>query len=665
MSIFPHPMIRRKRRPPETASDTGGVRAATAHAAGNAKPPASPAPNLSSENSAGILVESVSEGHCPKCERMMRFNGALPLSETICSSCGTGFLTPGRLDDFLLLERIGVGEMGEIYRALDETLHRSVAIKVVRAARADDKTLRERLHQEARAAASLCHPRVAQVHALGFSNGHPYLVMELVQGEDMNAKLQQEDRIEECAALRVAINVAEGLHALHKKGLTHGDIKPANIVLDDDGAAKLVDFGLSGMARRDSTGTIFGTPHYIAPESLRGERDSRGTDLYSLGATLYHLLSGRTPFQGADPTEIARARLVRPPDPIGRHAPDISPATQHIVTRLLNPNPVRRYPDAAALMTDMRKALNHLEPTVRHDRHSNSRAAHQAEKTAAQAPSGLRRYAGYLLLTGLSITLAFMVFRIIREQTMEPATSQSPAATAPPDPGLRIEPEGAEFALPAFPSEESIGWQLTDPGETTVATHGFSRILTPQWTSTGIGNTVSGSTVWKADGTLILQVEGHRRRRGRSVYRYAHTDAVGDVSFSAQLTGMQHLAKTGLMIRDHSDGYGSNLFFGVLDDGTLLLEMDHPGFPRQRILVSPDPLPLPFHLRMAREGDSFAAFVSEDGMAWQQVAEGTFPFPAQAKIGLAVTSHTPETIATVEFRDILLTAPTIKEHLAR
>lgn len=326
--------------------------------------PAPAAPPVSVGTGTGILAESLAEGTCPKCGKVVELGGAMPLSDTTCPGCGAKFMVPGKLAGFTLLDRIGAGEMGEIYRARDESLDREVAIKVVLADRAEESTLHERLSREARAAARLSHPHVAQVHALGFSNGHPYLVMELVRGEDMDVMLRKNGPVEERMAMRTAAEVTEGLVALHREGLTHGDIKPGNIILDREGSAKLVDFGLSGMSRRDGSRAIVGTPQYIAPEILRGSPDTPQTDIYSLGATLYHLLAGKPPFEGPTPQEVARARLLNPAEPISKHRPLLAPGTQRIVMKMIEADPARRYKDGKSLLADIRDVRKLLDSPV-------------------------------------------------------------------------------------------------------------------------------------------------------------------------------------------------------------------------------------------------------------------------------------------------------------
>ena len=328
---------------------------------GSADNPLPAASTLAAFATTRIGATSLDECACPRCGRFYSPTPGKPLEMFACLGCKHPFLIPGRIPGFHLVEKIGSGEMGEIYRAKDETLGRDVAVKIIRAQYASDDTSRERLRQEARAAARLSHPRVAQIFSLGFSNGQPYVVMELVQGEDMQVMVEREGRIGEHTALRAVLDVAEGLSSMHAAGMVHGDIKPGNIVLDRNGNAKLVDFGLAGMTRKDASGGIVGTPHYIAPELLRGASDSSRSDIYSLGATLYHVLTGQPPFDGKTPLDVAKARLTQPVVPVGVRVQGISRPTQRIVMRMLERDPASRYPDCSELAHDLRLAIKNFD----------------------------------------------------------------------------------------------------------------------------------------------------------------------------------------------------------------------------------------------------------------------------------------------------------------
>jgi serine/threonine-protein kinase len=616
----------------------------------SAKPPAGNGPGEErgsagpqAARATGIVASPVPDGTCPKCGAALHFGAAVPLTTTACTACGSVILVPGQLDGFRLVERIGEGAMGEIYRARDEALKRDVAIKVVHSAHAADAQHAERLRQEARAAASISHPHVAQVHALGFSNDHPYLVMELVHGEDMDARLRRAGVIDERTALQVAGEVIEGLGVLHRRGLTHGDIKPANIVLDEEGRAKLVDFGLSGMARRNGAGAIHGTPHYIAPELLRGAADTSQTDLYSLGATLYHLLAGKPPFAGQTPTEVVRARLAGPAEPLGQQNPRLSPGTQRIVMRLLASEPADRYPDCAAVAADLQAQLRQLDAPRTPPRPD-------AAETRRQKVSSRRRRAGYVLLTAVAAAEAVLLLRMRPggAPSRVPAASDgprdsaaAPAATAPADTPPEASPPEAASNLPS-----------PEPPA-------FARRLDPNWFSVNLGESVRGSTVWR-NGALIILSDGAALMQEADDCRYVHTGVTGDFSFAAELGAIattDPMAQTGLLVRQGRETDAPGIFLGLQGDGYLVLIRRPSGGPAETIRRSDSSVFLPCRLVLARQGRRFRAAVSSDGATWQPFADCTLDLAPTIRVGLAVTAHAPGRMATAEFRELTLRVP--------
>ena len=592
----------------------------------------------------GIVARPVPDGTCPKCGAAMRFGVAVPLSTTACTACGSIILVPGQLDGFRIVERIGEGAMGQIYRARDEALKRDVAIKVVHSAHTADEQHAERLREEARAAASISHPHVAQVHALGFSNGHPYLVMELVHGVDMDARLRREGKIDEHAALQIAAEIVGGLGLLHRRGLTHGDIKPANIVLDEEGRAKLVDFGLSGMARRDGSGAIHGTPHYIAPELLRGAVDNSQTDLYSLGATLYHLLAGKPPFAGSTPTDVVRARLNGPAEPLGHHNPRISPGTQRLVMRLLAADPRQRHPDCAALADDIQAQIRHLEappaPPIQET----------PESAAALRRAARRRRAGLAALVAVTLVEAAVLLNMLLghgSARRSVAPHGTPAATAAPGTAPADEPATLQpFAEPGLPVP------LPEPPA-------FTRRIEPGWFSVNLGASVRGSTVWR-QGALLVLSDGAGLMLDRDDCRYVHAGVTGDFSFAAELGAIATTdadALTGLLVRNGRETDAPGLFFGLRGDGRAALYRRERGSAAEPVELAASSSFLPCRLRIVRHGRRFLAAISGDGTTWQPFAECPLDLAPTVRVGLAVASHQPGTMATAEFRDLTLLVP--------
>lgn len=261
---------------------------------------------------------------------------------------------PARLGAFVLLEMLGKGGMGAVYRALDTTLDRQVAIKVMRGALGHNLQFSADLAHEARAAAALNHPNVAHVYTFGEEMGQPYIVMELAAGGRLDKIIKEEGSLDEARALRVASEVAQGLQAAHEAGLIHADIKPANIVFDEKGAAKVVDFGLAQSASHAvEGGESWGTPFYVSPEQVRKQKIDHRTDIYSLGATLFHALTGRPPFKAGSALKTVQARLEKPAPDVRSIRPELGEDTARIVARMLEQTRARRYPTYTSLLADL------------------------------------------------------------------------------------------------------------------------------------------------------------------------------------------------------------------------------------------------------------------------------------------------------------------------
>jgi Tol biopolymer transport system component len=283
-------------------------------------------------------------------------------------------LAPGaRLGPYEIAERVGVGGMGEVYRATDTRLDRIVAVKVLPGEVSDDEARRQRFEREARTIASLNHPHICALYDIGVADGVLFLVMEYLEGETLAQRLRR-GPLPVADALRYGTEIAEALDHAHRDGITHRDLKPANVMLTRSGA-KLLDFGLAkAFARAEAPaspaeteslteeGSILGTVHYMSPEQLEaGEIDSR-TDIFAFGAVLYEMVSGRRPFVGGSRASVIAAILEREPTPTGaRTQPDDASGNgaapsllDHVITRCLAKSPDERWQTAGDLMRELR-----------------------------------------------------------------------------------------------------------------------------------------------------------------------------------------------------------------------------------------------------------------------------------------------------------------------
>ncbi len=292
------------------------------------------------------------------------------------------------IDGYQLLGRLGAGGMSEVFRAQDLINRRVVAIKVIAPRVAGDRLFIERFQREARAAAALIHPNIIACHGMGETRGKPYMVLEYMEGGDVEMLAARARwRLPEERVLRIGLDCARGLVAVGSHGMVHRDIKPANIFLDGDGLAKLADLGLAKSAAQDDQLTVagvrVGSPGYMAPEQARGEAVDIRSDIYSLGASLYHLLAGRAAFVGRTPLETVLKGLREEPEPLASAAPQVSPAVAAIVTRCLARLPRDRYQDPAELEHDLGRASGGPTAEIHSTRSPRPRAV----------PTGVRRFA--------------------------------------------------------------------------------------------------------------------------------------------------------------------------------------------------------------------------------------------------------------------------------
>ena len=307
---------------------------------------------------AGIIADRVAEFTCIHCGNIMDVSEIASFTRIQCPECEGEQRVPAQLGSFLLLEPLGSGGMGVIYKAIDQTLGRYVALKVMKKSLGDNPEFVKSFQHEARAAAALNHKNVVQIYSFGQEKGQPYIVMELVDGGRLDKMLEGGKQLDEAHALEIHIQVTEGLYAASQAGLVHGDIKPANILFGKSGEAKVVDFGLASFIGQQDTqgGEIWGTPYYIAPEKAKGRPVDFRSDIYSLGGTLFHVLTGVPPFDGDTPINVVLARLNQPAPNIQTIRPDITDQTAAMIARTLAVEPSMRHPSYLALLADMRAA---------------------------------------------------------------------------------------------------------------------------------------------------------------------------------------------------------------------------------------------------------------------------------------------------------------------
>ncbi len=264
----------------------------------------------------------------------------------------------GETGNFLLERELGRGGMGGVYMGRDKMLDRPVAVKVMLKEYGADPEFVEKFKREAQAAARLIHPNIAQVYSYGIADGMPYIAMELVAGGSLDKLMANAGKsIDIPRVMKICEQVAQALRCAADQGLVHGDVKPENVLLDANGNAKLVDFGLAAMQK--DTNEIWGTPYYIAPEKVKKEQVDYRADMYSLGGTLYHALTGVAPFEGDDAAAVVRKRFEGAPVPPSKYRPEITPAIDALVLKMLALNPSDRFPSFEALLEEFKSVMAH------------------------------------------------------------------------------------------------------------------------------------------------------------------------------------------------------------------------------------------------------------------------------------------------------------------
>ena len=333
-----------------------------------------------------------------------------------------------------LVSLLATGGMGQVWRARDTRLHRTVAVKVLRSDLTGDPTFLARFRAEAQHSALLAHRNIATVHDYGevaAADGGEhlaYLVMELVAGEPLSALLARQPRPGLARTLDVIGQTAAALAAAHRAGVVHRDVKPGNILVGSDGVVKITDFGIAWSASSvplTRTGQVMGTALYLAPEQAEGAKASPASDVYSLGMIAYECLSGRRAFDGDNPVQIALRQILDVPAPLPADVPDL---VRTLVERALLKDPAERFPDGAAFLTALEdvRAGRPLPPLP-------VGATTRALATAEEAPvsAGPRMPRRLLMPVAALVTGAFLGMGVLQLLTPAPAAPAAAAGAVP------------------------------------------------------------------------------------------------------------------------------------------------------------------------------------------------------------------------------------------
>jgi len=374
---------------------------------------------------------------CTTCGALLDITDEQPLALRHCPTCGAAMRVRRTFGPFELQEILGAGGMGSVYRARDATLHREVALKLLRPEHSQSQELIASFSKEAALTASINHPNVVKVYTTGTDHGVFFIAMELVDRGSLDELMMLQGKIGEAQILDVGIQVAQGLNAAYQRGLIHRDVKPGNILFADAHHAKIVDFGLAVLqehANKDG-GPIWGTPYYVAPEKLDTPplEDFR-SDIYSLGATLFHAAAGRPPFQTETASMVQLKQLKHQLISIQSFVPELSRTTAHVIDKMLHRFPARRFVSYEELIENLQYARDELLVAVH---------------TRAQAPK--KESTGWLTFGAAAVVVASgLALYHYRDHSAKPAlTATATPAPAPAGPSAEVLHQNALDALAA------------------------------------------------------------------------------------------------------------------------------------------------------------------------------------------------------------------------
>jgi beta-lactam-binding protein with PASTA domain/predicted Ser/Thr protein kinase len=260
---------------------------------------------------------------------------------------------------YRILRRLGSGGMADVYEAEDTQLGRRVALKLLHRRFAEDGEFVERFRREASAAAGLSHPNVVQVFDRGEWDGTYYIAMELLEGRNLKQVVREHGALEPALAVDIVLQILKAARFAHRRGVVHRDIKPHNVIVDEEGRAKVTDFGIAraGASDMTETGSIMGTAQYLSPEQAQGQPVDARSDLYSIGVVLYELLTGAPPFDADSAVTIALKQVAEDPLPPQQRNPAVTPALDAVVMRSLRKDPAERFQDADEFIAALESAM--------------------------------------------------------------------------------------------------------------------------------------------------------------------------------------------------------------------------------------------------------------------------------------------------------------------
>jgi beta-lactam-binding protein with PASTA domain len=389
----------------------------------------------------------------------------------------TGTVIDGR---YKVLARIGSGGMADVYLAQDSLLGRQVAVKLLHHRFAQDQEFVERFRREASSAAGLAHPNVVSVFDRGEWDGTYYIAMEYLPGRSLKSVVREHGPLAPGDAIDIVVQILLAVRFAHKRGIIHRDIKPHNVILDEEGRAKVTDFGIARAGASDMTltGSIMGTAQYLSPEQAQGHAVSESSDLYAVGVVLYELLTGTVPFEGESPVTVALKQVSLEPRPPSERNPAVGPALDAVVMRALAKDPAQRFGSADELIAALQQAREGIAPAPAPPLPNGAPTAPTAmlvgpapvgapaalavqERTAATAARRRRRFwaavAAVLLLAAAALALLLIAPAHQGSVRVPNVTGQSQAAALASLRRAGLRPVVSLAASASVPSGEAVG----------------------------------------------------------------------------------------------------------------------------------------------------------------------------------------------------------------
>lgn len=361
---------------------------------------------------------------CPHCEALVDITEREPLEVVGCPGCGQQFAVTGQIENYQIVDVAGKGGMGVVYKAYDAGLDRNIALKLLKKSQSSDTQLIQQLETEAAVTASVTDSNVVRVYGSGRDRGRFFIAMELVDKGSLDDLIHLQGRVAEVQVLEVGIQIASGLKAAQQHGLIHRDVKPGNILFADAHTAKIVDFGLAIFMEQEESvrGEIWGTPYYVAPEKLDQEPEDFRSDMYSLGATLFHALAGRPPFEAENASLVALKHLKSQAVSLQAFAPWVSNPTAHIINRTLAKNPGDRFQSYDELIHNFRYALDQL--------HEHGNAPQQRARVVLETEEDRKGWTWVVL--GMVAVIAILIGVVFVMKPKQNATAELAAEAAQP-----------------------------------------------------------------------------------------------------------------------------------------------------------------------------------------------------------------------------------------